>query len=210
MSRNSFKILVELIEHHPIFHNNARNPQAPVWQQIFITLKRLGCEGNGVSVGATSRTGGVSVGTVVKYTQRVIMAIYDIGHNLIKWPDANERKEISARFHRNHGLQGAVAIVDGTQIILAQRPHIDGETYWTRKGRYSINLQIVCDDKRMIRSYIVGWPGSVTDSTVFGDCDIYKRPHEYFTANLLEYIIADAGYASESWLCTPYRYPAVA
>ena len=72
-----------------------------------------------------------------------------------------ERREISYRFNINHGLKGAVAIVDGTQIILSQRPHIDGETYWTRKGRYSINLQIICDDKKMIRSYVVGWPGSV-------------------------------------------------
>ena len=208
MTQHSFKCLVRLIEHHPIFHNRSKNPQAHVWEQLFVVLKRLGCEGNGVSVGIVSRFSGVSTGTVVKYSERVITAIYDIGHQLIQWPDENERREISNRFTMNHGLKGAVAIVDGTQVILSQRPHIDGETYWTRKGRYSINLQIVCDDKRMVRSYVVGWPGSVSDSTVFNDSDIYKNPQEYFSRDQMQYIIADAGYASESWLCTPYRQPA--
>jgi hypothetical protein len=63
-----------------------------------VVLKRLGCEGNGVSVGIVSRFSGVSTGTVVKYSERVITAIYDIGHQLIQWPDENERREISNRF----------------------------------------------------------------------------------------------------------------
>ena len=154
------------------------------------------------------KIGGCSIGTVVKFTCGILSAIYDIGHRLIEWPDEMEGREISYRFNINHGLKGAVAIVDGTQIILSQRPHIDGETYWTRKGRYSINLQIICDDKKKIRSYVVGWPGSVSDSTVFNDSDIYKNRQEYFSRGQMQYIIADAGYASESWLCTPYRQPA--
>jgi hypothetical protein len=210
MSRNSFKTLVRMIEDHAIFHNNSRNPQAPVWEQVFIALRRFGCEGNAISVGMASRYGGVSVGSICKYTDRVTTAIYDIGHSLIEWPNAIERQQISNRFHNEHGLKGAVAIVDGTQIVIAQRPHIDGETYYTRKGRYSINLQIVCDDKRLVRSYVVGWPGSVNDSTVFGDSDISKNPNKYFTQDRLEYILADSGYASQSWLCTPYRHPAAA
>ena len=103
MTQHSFKCLVRLIEHHPIFHNRSKNPQAHVWEQLFVVLKRLGCEGNGVSVGIVSRFSGVSTGTVVKYSERVITAIYDIGHQLIQWPDENERREISNRFTMNHG-----------------------------------------------------------------------------------------------------------
>ena len=54
----------------------------------------------------------------------------------------------------------------------------------------------------MIRSYVVSWPGSASDSTVFNDSDIYKNPQEYFSRGQIHYIRADAGYASESWLCT--------
>ena len=119
-TQHSFKCLVKLIDNHPIFHNNSTNLQAPVWEQLFVMLKRLGCEGNGVSVGNVSRYGGVSIGTVIKYSERVITSIYDIGHQLIEWPDETERREISSRFNINHGLKGTVAIVDGTQIILSQ------------------------------------------------------------------------------------------
>jgi hypothetical protein len=211
MCRQSFKTLVRTIEGHPIFQNDSRHPQRLVWEQTYLTLRRLGCNGNAISVGASSRIGGVSFGSVVNYTNRVMAAIFDIMSNLIYWPDAEERKIISSRFYRNYGLQGAIGAVDGTHIILNQRPHIDGEVYFNRKQSYSINVQIVCDDRRMIRAYVVGWPGSVSDSTVFKDSDIYKFPEHHFsptTETSFEYLIADAGFASESWLCTPYRQPA--
>jgi hypothetical protein len=79
-----------------------------------------------------------------------------------------------------------------------------------QKHRYSINLQIICDDRRMIRYYVVGWPGSVSDSTVFNDSAIYRHPEDHFSEDVMEYIIAAAGYAYEKWLCTPYRHPAAA
>ncbi len=60
----------------------------------------------------------------------------------------------------------------------------------------------------MIRAYVVGWPGSVTDSVAFQDSDIYKYPENHFSANRMEFLSADAGYKSEAWLCTPYRQPA--
>jgi hypothetical protein len=60
----------------------------------------------------------------------------------------------------------------------------------------------------MIRSYVVGWPGS--DSTVFNDSAIYRHPEDHFREDVIEYFIADAGYASEKWLCTPYRPPTAA
>jgi DDE superfamily endonuclease len=204
MCKNFFKTLVHVIENHPIFHNNARNTQRNVWEQVYITLRRLGCEGNAISIGSSSRIGGVSFGTVGNHTNRVLTGIYDMMSNLINWPNAQERIAISSRFDRNHGLKGSV----GAHIILSQRPHIDGEVFWTRKHCYSINVQIVCDGERMIRGYVIGWPGSVTDSTVFKNSDIYKFPKNHFSNNKLEYLIADAGYASKSFMCTPYRQPA--
>ena len=109
-------------------------------------MRRLGSEGNAISVGASSRIGGVSFGTIVNFTNRVLTAVYDITRNIICWPNAQERKLISSRFHKTFGLKGAVGAVDGTHIILSQRRHIDGEVYWTRKQRYYINVQIICDD----------------------------------------------------------------
>jgi len=68
MCRQSFKTLVRTIEGHPIFQNDSRHPQRLVWEQTYLTLRRLGCNGNAISVGASSRIGGVSFGSVVNYT----------------------------------------------------------------------------------------------------------------------------------------------
>ena len=74
---------------------------------------------------------------------------------MISWPNAEERLLISHRFERDHGIPGAVGIVDGTPVFFSQRPGVDGEVFWSRKCRYGINLQLVCDDKKKIRFYVV-------------------------------------------------------
>ena len=79
---------------------------------------------------------GYSIGSVINFTKRVFTAILSLEKRFIRWPTAKERKKIAKRFKRNFGIPG-VGIIDGTHIIFAQRPHIDGETYWCRKQFYS-------------------------------------------------------------------------
>jgi hypothetical protein len=142
---------------------------------------------------------------VCKFTDRVFKALLDIKDEVIAWPDAEERKQISDRMGEKYGLPGAVGIVDGTPIVFTQRPKIDGEVFWTRKCQYAYNLQLVCDDKKRIRYYVIGWPGSVYDSTVFDSSDLLMRPHLFFIDG--EFLLADSGYALTKWVCVPYRLP---
>jgi hypothetical protein len=124
----------------------------------------------------------------------------------ICWPTAEERITTSQRFGAIHGMPGVVGVVDGTPVVLSQRPHVDGEVFWTRKGHYAINLQLVCDDRRKILFFQSGWPGSVYDATVFGQSDVCLNPEQYFNPG--EFLIADSGYGGMWYLCTPYRQPA--
>ena len=55
MSRGFFFQLVNLIENHPIFHNNWKCPQRPVSQQLLVALRRLGQFGNGAAVGLVAQ-----------------------------------------------------------------------------------------------------------------------------------------------------------
>jgi hypothetical protein len=52
----------------------------------------------------------------------------------IRWPSATERIEISRRFGRDHGLPGAVGVVDGTYVSMSQKPAVNGEVYFNRKS----------------------------------------------------------------------------
>mmetsp|Transcript_6856 Transcript_6856/g.6158 ORF Transcript_6856/g.6158 Transcript_6856/m.6158 type:complete len:404 (+) Transcript_6856:89-1300(+) len=205
MDKQSFVSVVRLLENNVVFLNNSRNQQAPVWVQCIVAFHRFGCEGNGSSIFLNGHLFGISYGTVINYTERVIKALIDIRGTYIKWPNAEERIEISNRFKVKHGLLGAIGIVDGTPVHFHQRPKVDGEVFWTRKSRYSLNIQLICDDNGKILFYQVGWPGSVYDSTVFGRSIIASNPMNYFSNG--QYILGDAGYTLLWYLCIPYIRP---
>ena len=134
-SKASFHRLVSKIKNHQVFNNNSKMKQASVETQLLIVLNRLGCDGNGASIDRTGLFFGRSVGTVEKFTDRIFEAILSLEKDYVFWPDAAERSAISERMDINHGLKHAVGIVDGTPVNFYQKPGIDGETYFNRKGR---------------------------------------------------------------------------
>jgi hypothetical protein len=205
VEKRTFQYLLNLIKYNPIFVNESRNTQKSVWVQLLIALDRLGTNGNGSTIGRIARGGGIGNGTVTLYTNRVIKALLSIKDTFIRWPSAEERNNISDNFSAKYNLPGCVGVVDGTNAIIAQRPKIDGPTYWNRKGFYGINCQIVCDDQKRILFYQVGWPGSVGDSRAFRNSDIGMVPENYFSA--IEYLLGDSAYTLSKHMLTPYIAP---
>ena len=205
MNRASFIRIVHILEQNPIFRSNSRRAQTPVWIQCLIAFRRLGCFGNGNSLGANGRCYGFCEGTVVAFVRRVVTAILAIGKEVIKWPSEQERVIIKNRFKREAGINGAVGIIDGTPVIFSQRPAIDGEVFWSRKSVYCINLQLICDDRGFIRWFLSGWPGSVYDNTVFEKSSISNNPAQFFKPG--EFLMADSGYALKPHCITPYKHP---
>ncbi|KAI9602505.1 hypothetical protein H4Q26_001794, partial [Puccinia striiformis f. sp. tritici PST-130] len=47
MTQDSFLILLEMIESHPVFQNRSRNQQAPAAHQLLVALAHFGLSGNG-------------------------------------------------------------------------------------------------------------------------------------------------------------------
>ena len=103
-------------------------------------------------------------------------------------------------------MRNAVGVIDGTPVVFSQRPGVDGEVFWSRKCEYSYNLQLVCDDRKKIRYFISGWPGSVFDNSVFETSKLYKKHVDFFSPG--EFLLADAGYALQPFVCVPYKNPA--
>ncbi|EIN03293.1 hypothetical protein PUNSTDRAFT_36760, partial [Punctularia strigosozonata HHB-11173 SS5] len=120
MEPRSFAMLVQLIQNHTIFQSNGRRPQAPVEWQLLITLYRLGHYGNGASVMDIARQAGCSEGTETEVEKIWVEQHVGLG-----------------------GLwrEGWV-MYDGTIIVLFEKPGLDGEAYYTRKGNYGLNLQV--------------------------------------------------------------------
>ncbi|KAI7965702.1 hypothetical protein MJO29_001450, partial [Puccinia striiformis f. sp. tritici] len=59
------------------------------------------------------------------------------------------------------GFHNCVGFIDGTLFPLYDKPAIDSQDYYSRKGFYGLNTLIVCDDKKQIIYYLTGWPGKL-------------------------------------------------
>lgn len=78
------------------------------------------------------------------------------------------------------GFPGCVGFIDGTTFPMYQRAGVDGETFFDRKKRYSINAQIVCDCDQIITALYTGWPGLCHDNKCYQLMSLAQTPEEWF------------------------------
>jgi hypothetical protein len=61
-----------------------------------------------------------------------------------------------------------------------QRPGFDGEVFFDRKKRYSLNAQIVCDCDKYITMFSTGWPGSTGNIKSYKRMQLHLDPTQFF------------------------------
>jgi hypothetical protein len=144
VSAGTFDSLLVMIDTHPIFLNNANVSQIPVSEQLAIAMFRFGHNGNAASVEAVAQWAGVSAGTVVNCTRRVIIAFLALHDSAVCWPSEDEKEE-SKQWVEGvscYAWRDGYCMVDGTPVVLFQKPGYHGEAYFDRKSNYSLNLQV--------------------------------------------------------------------
>ena len=106
----------------------------------------------------------------------------------------------------NYDLPGCIIVGDGTLFPLAFEPRShDAADYHGRKYKYSITAFIMNDDKRRIRSYLAGWPGSVHDNRVFSQTGVCKNPDEHFSEG--QYMITDSAIENSAHVVAAFKKP---
>lgn len=146
VSPHVFEFLYTLIKDHPVFTNNSNNPQAPVDVQLAVTLYCMGRYGNGASLEDIARVAGCSEGAVELFTERCFDAIKSF-HDIFVRPLTPEEKEQEKEWiDQQVGFQGlwreGWIMYDGTIVVLYQKPGENGESYYTRKANYGLNVQV--------------------------------------------------------------------
>ncbi|XP_063958130.1 putative nuclease HARBI1 [Lytechinus pictus] len=83
----------------------------------------------------------------------------------IKFPSTREEVEATQRqFFQYCRFPGVIGAIDGTHVYI-RSPGVDQAIYFlNRKNRYSINVQVVCDQAGKITSIVARWPGSTPNS----------------------------------------------
>ena len=205
MHRRSFWILVEIVTPRwpvivPISH------PYPIYQQLAVGLYVLGSAGGG-GLERTRVSLNISKGAVDKYLWRTIAVISRLLPTYVKWPSAEERS--IERDMRDEGVEGifqdCVGFLDGSIIILREKPQMDPEAYFSRKKEYGINLQAVCDWERRFIFASLGYTAATHDSTAFKNSDLYLKRSTYFKKH--EYLLADKAYALERHIIVPFKDP---
>ena len=210
MSKESFRDLYNLIKEDPVFKRNplkrGRKQAHPAYQ-LAVLLKYYGTEGSGNSNPELRNVFRVGRGTVKNWRDRALKAIRNLKNRAYTWPDEDERKEIALRIGEKFDWPNCIGIMDGTLFPLAFEPETeDAPDYSGRKHAYSITCLIICDDERLIRYALCGWPGNTHDERVFRNSKISKMPEQYLSQ--LQYLIGDTAYENNWYIVSSYRKPA--
>lgn len=173
--------------------------QDPLHLQAAVALFRFGTYGNAASIQQVASKFGISEGSVVNFTNRVIEFLCSLMRDWVCWPDAEERRKLGT----DSELKGCLGYVDGTDIPLAEAPSENKEVYWSRKKKYCLQAQIICDKNKKIRSIYTGFPGSVHDAKVFQASEIGRTPERFFSEG--EFIIGDSAYPLTVNTIVPFK-----
>jgi hypothetical protein len=205
MSRSGFNRLVELIQDHPIFSSKFR--QQAVAYQLMVWLKYAGTEGSGKNSNNNQRnTFKIGYGTSDVCRRRVTVALKSLTSQYYYWPDADQRLKIAEEMFRSHDFPHCVGIADGTLFPLAFEPETeDAPDYSGRKYGYSLSVMIICDNKRKVRHYLAGFPGSAHDNRIYKATKLVTNPGNYFSSR--EYLIGDSAFENSSTMVSAFKKP---
>jgi hypothetical protein len=141
-----FDDILDQISDHHIFTNHSNNPQLPVALQLAIFLNRAGHYGNAISPEDVGQWAGVSVGSVINCTNRVMVALLGQHDTFISFPTTDsEDAELARRYSESKTCsewRNGILALDGTAIDLYTKPGLFGDTFYDRKSRYSISCQV--------------------------------------------------------------------
>ncbi|XP_050338514.1 putative nuclease HARBI1 [Bactrocera neohumeralis] len=121
--------------------------------------------------------------------------------------DDSEKLISRNHFFGKYKIPGIVGCIDGTHIKIIKPP--DNEhLYFNRKGYFSINAMIICDNDMQIRAVDARYPGSSHDAFIWGmsHAKQYFRT-QYESGQRSLRLLGDCGYGIEPFLLTPYRDP---
>ncbi|KIJ13565.1 hypothetical protein PAXINDRAFT_80709 [Paxillus involutus ATCC 200175] len=138
-----FDDILDQISGHLIFQNQSNNKQLPIAIQLAIFLNRAEHYGNAC---CPEDWAGVSVGTVINCTHRVMAAILEQHNKFIYIPPPRSKDMRRAQEFTEsrtcRSWRNGVFAVDGSAINLFAKPGRYGETFFDRKSNYSLNCQV--------------------------------------------------------------------
>ncbi|KAK6490001.1 putative nuclease HARBI1, partial [Huso huso] len=121
-----------------------------------------------------------------------------------QWPTAPEFHTIKEGFHSICNFPNVVGVIDGTHIHIWM-PCNDECHYVYWKGYLSLNVQIICNHKLIIRNVVAKWPGATQDAFIWSNCGV--KAFEEDSSFQFGWLLGDSGYPRLPYLLTPVTTP---
>uniref|UniRef100_A0A3Q1EBL3 Putative nuclease HARBI1 n=1 Tax=Acanthochromis polyacanthus TaxID=80966 RepID=A0A3Q1EBL3_9TELE len=161
-----------------------RSHALTVEEQVLIALRFFVCDSfyeviaDGIAV---------TKATVEYVLHSVASALSSMLNTYVIFPESNsEISDIKPRFFSMASMPNVIGVIDCTHIHI-QAPHEREWEYVNRKGRHSINVQLIGDADLKITNCVIRWPGSRFQNT----------PPDGI-------LLGDSGYPLLLWLMTPF------
>ena len=182
--------------------NVLKSTDVPCEIAVCITLLYLATNSFQSVIGKLFHINESAVGKIVK---KILLLLDKNVSNFVKFPTCeNEQNIIASNFYSIDKFPKVAGLLDCTHVAV-KPPKSQELAYVNRKGKHTINVQVVCDDKLKIRHYSASWPGSTHDSFVLRQSEVWDACE----GGILDdrYILADSGYPNRKWLLSVYLNP---
>jgi hypothetical protein len=167
LDRNTFYYVLGLLE-EDLTRQNVTSC-VPSDTQLLVGLSFLASGSFQWTVGGLY---GVSQTACSDIIRRVVVGLNRIALDHIRFPStAAELIATKLDFYRASGIRNVVGIIDCTHVEFQPLQAEEAE-FVDRKGRHSINVQLVCNQKLEITDVVARWPGSVHDSFIWNSCGL--------------------------------------
>ncbi|KHJ86350.1 transposase, IS4 family, partial [Oesophagostomum dentatum] len=181
-------------------HDTTRMHALTVRQQVAMCLNLFGQNNKQRDA---ARLAGCDQATVSRAVPRFADALCAKASRYIYWPTEEERRAISKKIFDSYRLPNVVGFIDGSQVCI-QKPTENETDYVNRKNYHSINVGAVCDHQLKFRWVSASFPGSVHDSRVFKESQLYQ---DLSTGAKRGCLVGDSAYAAESFLIKVVENP---
>ena len=108
-------------------------------------------------------------------------------------------------FFQKFNIPNIIGCIDYTHLRIPAPPiYQHPDEYINQKQYHSINVQVISDCNCIVTDLDVSWPGSVHDSRIFKNSDVYKK---VMMGELNGILLGDNGYGITPFLLTPFLTP---
>ncbi|ROL50235.1 Protein ALP1-like [Anabarilius grahami] len=178
-------------------HRTQRSHGLSVEDQSLIALRFYAC---GTFYQVVGDYMGVVKSAVCDVVRDVSIALASLVNEFVSFPKDNQIAQAKRSFFLLGNMPNTIGAIDCTHVHI-QAPRENEWEFINRKGRHSINVQLVCDADLIITNCVVKWPGSVHDARILRESALYR---DLQTNRPDGIILGDSAYPLLPRLMTPF------